>query len=209
MASTSEPVEAKRRPYLGSCHCRFTRYIAWLTLPASPPYDPVKPFPQLIRKCNCTSCHKLGFFHVRLADAPRDFALLSPTDPHKELSDYVSREGNHMFFCPRCGVRCFFIYGPSEAVGRDLAADGVDVAKAGLDPEKKTHAVWRPRAEGWKEEEEHWFRVNAMTLEAGQEGLDLREWTDKKWVQYVNMLPDYVEPGNRGSYEKPFEGGCY
>jgi len=37
----------------------------------------------------------------------------------------------------------------------------------------------------------------------------LREWTDKKWVQYVNMLPDDVEPGNRVSYQKPFEGGCY
>jgi hypothetical protein len=205
MASTPEP---QRRPYFGSCYCRFTRYIAWLTLPATPPYTHAKPFPQLIRKCNCTSCHKLGFFHVRLADAPRDFALLSPADPFKDLSDYVSPEGNHMFFCPKCGVRCFFIYGPSETVALDLAAEGVDLQKAQADPSGKA-LVWRPKAEGWKEEEEHWFRVNAVTLEARQEGLDMREWTDKKWVQYVNMLDDDAEPGNRASYDKPFEGGCY
>jgi hypothetical protein len=207
MASTLTPVEPKRRPYLGSCHCRFTRYIAWLTLPAAPPYTLAKPFPQLIRRCNCTSCHKLGFLHVRLADAPRDFALLSPADPFAELANYVSPGGNNMFFCPRCGVRCFFIHGPSETAERDLAADGVDLEKAQVDPGKK--AFWRPMADGWKEEEEHWFRVNAMTLEAGQEGLDLREWTEKKWVQYVNMLDDYAQPGNRASYENPFEGGCY
>lgn len=83
--------EPKRRPYSGSSHCGFIRYISWLALPVTVPYAQVSKTErqvQLIRKCNCNACHKLGFFHVRLANSPKDFALLLPLDPLSELSDY-------------------------------------------------------------------------------------------------------------------------
>jgi hypothetical protein len=37
---------------------------------------------QEIYKCNCSTFLKTGFFHVRPADSPGDFALLSPLDEH-------------------------------------------------------------------------------------------------------------------------------
>jgi hypothetical protein len=82
-------LEPKRRPYFGSCHCQKIRYIIWLTLPMQPPYAHSHgTLTQMMRKCNCTVCHKFGFFHLRAADSVRDFVILTPLDPLKELSDY-------------------------------------------------------------------------------------------------------------------------
>jgi hypothetical protein len=34
-----------------------------------------------------------------------------------------------------------------------------------------------------------YLTVNASTLEAGQEGLDLREWHEKGWIRYTCRIP--------------------
>jgi hypothetical protein len=214
-ATSNLNLEPKRRPYFGSCHCGKIRYIAYITLPMTPPYtwtDKSKGPPQIIRKCNCTVCHKFGYFHLRVADPVNDFMVLAPLDPLKDLSNYQLRpEGMNLLFCPTCGVRCFHIEGPQGkdvgvVVERDIAAEGIDLAKAKVKGDGTKVKVWVPNPDGWKEEEENWLRINATSLDAEQEGLDLREWTEKKWIQYVNWL-DEVD-GAR-SYEKPFRCGAY
>jgi hypothetical protein len=186
----------------------------WLTLPASPPYingrgaDGTLAPSQNMRQCNCTVCHKMGFFHVRTADAPRDFALLAPLDPMRELGDYTANShGMHWLFCRRCGVRCFAIEGEGGVVERDLVRDGVvDLARARVgEGEGSAVKVWAVREEGWSEEGTSWLRINARTLEARQEGLDMREWHDGKWIEYVNWL-DEIEGK---SHDGPYDGGAY
>jgi len=66
--------------------------------------------------------------------------------------------------------------------------------------------VWSPK-KGWVEDMTRYLSVNAQTLDAGQEGLELREWTEKKWVMYLNCLAD--EGWEVGRYERPFAGGVY
>jgi hypothetical protein len=50
-----------------------------------------------------------------------------------------------------------------------------------------------------------YLSVNAHTLEPGQEGLDLREWTEKGWIAYLDMK-DQVGESRLG---EPHEGGIY
>jgi hypothetical protein len=139
----------------------------------------------------------MSFFHVRLPDAVNDFRLLSPLDPQKELSDYTCfHKQIHWYFCPKCGVRCFAFMG--EGVVKEAEVEG------------KTVKVWGPK-EGWIEGTENgsYLSVNAVTLEAGQEGLDLREWTEKGWIAYLDiLLVPQQEPGEN-RLGKPFEGGMY
>jgi hypothetical protein len=206
--------EIQRRPYVGSCHCGFTRYVCWLKLPASPPYarrtKPENKLSQVIRKCNCTICHKTGFFHLRMDNTPEDFVLLSPLDPRKELSDYRGRDpdGASWLFCSKCGVYCFILQGPENlgVVGeRDLAGKGVDLKLAKIEGNGRSAKVWVPNAEVWKEEQNCALRVNAMTLESGQDGLDLREWKEKGWIEYSDALTAV----NKHRYDVPHEGGTY
>jgi len=66
-----------RTPLKGSCHCGATKYILFLTLPH--PYHGGEPSPrsdQRFYRCNCTVCHKAGFFHIRPASPADDFLLL-------------------------------------------------------------------------------------------------------------------------------------
>ncbi len=68
--------------------------------------------------------------------------------------------------------------------------------------------VWSAKREGWVEGAEEgtgYLSVNAATLEAGQEGLDLREWQDKGWIAYLDTK-DGVEEDRLG---KPHVGGMY
>jgi hypothetical protein len=136
----------------------------------------------------------MSLFHLRLPDSPNDFRLLSPLDPQKELSDYMCFDKRiHWYFCPRCGVRCFAFMGEGEV--REVEIGGEKMQ------------VWGAKKEGWVEGTGHgcYLSVNAATLEAGQEGLDLREWHEKGWIAYLDVL-DEVE-GNR--LGKPFKGGMY
>ncbi|KAF2110114.1 DUF636 domain-containing protein [Lophiotrema nucula] len=200
--SVSNP---NRRPYKGSCHCGHTKYIAFLELPprvidANAPYDTTR-----IRKCNCTTCVKTGSFSVRLANAPTDFVLLAPTDPFKGLSSYqCGDKTSHWFFCTICGVRCLTFAvdaNNSEIVDIDLEE------WLGKESKGKSTKVWRPKQEGWDEQkfETSYLSVNATSLDAGQEGLDLREWHEKGWIVYLDCL-DYKEENRLG---RPCRGGQY
>lgn len=69
--------------------------------------------------------------------------------------------------------------------------------------------VWRCKKEGWKEGRVEgrtsYLSVNAHTIEPGQEGLDLREIVDKKWVAYLDILNGKDE----GSFDYPQRGGTW
>ena len=148
-----------------------------------------------IRKCNCSTCHKMGFFHVRLKSSPDDFMLLQPLNPMEGgLEDYQCfAKWSHWYFCRTCGVRCFTFAG--EGGVREVETlDGKGVVKA-----------WMPKKEGWVEGKTGYLSVNASTLEPGQEGLDLNEWTEKGWIAYLDCKNE-VEEDRMG---KPFEGGMY
>jgi hypothetical protein len=204
-APQPSPVVPQRRGYLGQCHCGFIKYIAWLTLPAEVPYKSGYPCGQMFRKCNCTMCHKTGFLHIRLANPPKDFALLSPLDPVKELSSYGRSGMANWCFCKTCGVRCFLIEGEGEVNEVDLASPGdVDLERAKIEGDGTKVKVFQPNKD-WKEEGNACLRINALTLDAKQEGLDLREWGEKKWIQYVNWLEEI----QGYDYERPYVSGTY
>lgn len=206
-----------RRPYTGSCHCGSTRYVLYLTLPHTPfpaPEDNTERRApsgvQLIYRCNCTICHKAGILHTMPTSPPDDFMLLAPADP-ADLGDYRTREnGVHWYFCKTCGMRCFGFVGPGEVVDIDLdtCEDGIrKILVAGNRADERGPVkVWRPKKEGWQ----GYLSINAISLDAGQEGLDLREWTDKEWVMYIDLL-DLKGDGNMATprYDVPHEGGMY
>ncbi|KIW09178.1 uncharacterized protein PV09_00109 [Verruconis gallopava] len=130
----------------------------------------------------------MGIFHLRLADAANDFILLSPLDPFKDLGDYLcSDKIIHWFFCKTCGVRCFSFTGKGQVVDKDV--DG------------ETKTVWAP-AEGFVEGKNGYLSVNATSLDAGQQGLDLREWHEKGWIHYLDTLDAKEET----SWTKPHRG---
>ncbi|GAB1317675.1 Centromere protein V [Madurella fahalii] len=197
-----------RRPYTGSCHCGIIKYIVYLTLPHVPPEpmdlrDKDGRRRQVFYRCNCTTCQKAGFLHMRLPSPPDDFLLLSPLDPLRELSDYQCFERRlHWLFCRTCGVRCFTFAGEGEVLEKV-----VPETQAATVPAGEKVAVWSPKR-GWVEEEARYLSVNAYTLDAGQEGVDLREWTEKKWVLYLECLAEGDGPAER-RYERPFAGGAY
>lgn len=197
-----------RRPFKGSCHCGATKYIVWAVFPPpsnQPTQRPWVPPPNTVRvyKCNCTICHKAGIFHIRFPNAPEDFALLSPLDPSKELGDYRCNDGLHQsLFCKTCGVRCFTFYGEGEVgVRTDIPGqEGQEVS------------CWRPKKETWTENlksvssgRKTYLSINAHSLDAKQEGLDLREWVEKNLVGYLDCL-DWE---GKDSMERPHIGGTY
>ena len=193
--------EPTRKPYTGSCHCGSVKYIVYLTLPHTPPGAKWKQTDggkrsQLMYRCNCTTCQKAALMHIRLPSAPDDFLLLSPLNPFEELGDYRCFDKFlRFFFCKTCGVRCFTFYGEGEVVDREVGPSG----------EKRK--VWCAKGEDWKEDENGYLSVNAYSLDANQDGLDLREWTEKKWVWYLDNLTD--DTSRLRSYDKPFPGGAY
>jgi hypothetical protein len=135
----------------------------------------------------------MSFFHVRLQSSPNDFALLSPLSPSTELLDYTCFEERiHWYFCGKCGVRCFAFSGEGEV--RDvLGVDGKEVK------------AWTCKQEGWVEAKTGYLSVNAATLDADQDGLDLRQWTEKGWISYLDCKNGPVDP----RLGKPHQGGMY
>ncbi|KAK3935065.1 hypothetical protein QBC46DRAFT_398415 [Diplogelasinospora grovesii] len=213
-----------RKPYTGSCHCGAVRYIVYLTLPLqqlnlSDPPSATDP-PQVVYRCNCTTCQKTGVLHLRLRSAPDDFALLAPLGPLSELADYSCFAGDlHWLFCRACGVRCFTFMGRGEIVEGVLPGYNTTPAKHpdrehDSDVNRGNEGVmkyWHPVKEGWSEKRSagSYLSVNALTLDAGQPGIDLPGWTEKKLVMYIDCLE--AGDGKKGerTYERPFPGGCY
>ncbi|KAL7930784.1 hypothetical protein V8C35DRAFT_134266 [Trichoderma chlorosporum] len=213
--SEQNSVPPQRLPYTGSCHCGATRYVVFLTLPPTsllnsepPPSRGV----QRIYRCNCTVCHKLGFLHVRPASAFDDFFLLSPLNPLEGLGDYLCNDGTlHFLYCKTCAVRCFIFYGEGEVVDVTLP-EAVALADAKSDSEMSSVSVkaWRPKKVELSASLPHqgsYLSVNGHTIDAGQEGVDLREWVETKAVMYLDLLPN--EGGMPGRCERPHVGGSY
>ena len=203
-----------RRPFHGSCHCGSVQYIIFLTLPHTPPSIATPPTTDSSRsnqefyRCNCTPCHKAGHFHIRMAWSPEDFMLLSPLDPMAELGDYTCNSGLiHWLFCKKCGGRCFLFAGKGETAEVDLDEMGVkDRDRSKMS--KRT--IWRPKAEGWDEQRESgcYLSVNGYTVDSGQEGFELGEFTANKWVGYVDCL-ELNGPEREPRYDKPYNGGAF
>ncbi len=88
-------------------------------------------------------------------------------------------------------MRCFAFSGQGEV--REVEVEG------------KKMTAWTPKREGWEESKTGYLSVNAATLDQDQEGLDLREWTEKGWIAYLECKEG---PGETRLRE-PHEGGMY
>jgi len=73
--------------------------------------------------------------------------------------------------------------------------------------EKKKVKGWGIKREDWEGElgNDGYLSVNAVTLDQRQEGLDMREWTEKGWVLYYDTRKE-VEEEQMG---RPHEGDMY
>jgi hypothetical protein len=73
--------------------------------------------------------------------------------------------------------------------------------------EGEEREAWMLRKEGWVEDESEkcYFSVNAATLKQGQEALDLREWTEKGWIAYL----DYRNHVGKTRYRDTDNSGMY
>lgn len=81
-----------------------------------------------------------------------------------------------------------------------------DNAKA--DQKKKLVKAWHgiPDSEAVNIPDGQYLSVNAHTIDANQEGFDMRDWVDKKAVKYLDCLDDAQ---NEDRYDRPHAGGCY
>ena len=157
-------------------------------------------------------------FHIRLPNPPEQFQLLSPIStsdtsisggllvgPHG-LTDCVCNDKQiHWYFCSCCGVRCFAFSGEGEV--RPLPSSSTNTGVLAEGEEKQ---VWTPKREGWNKDS--WassLTVNATTLDAKQQGLDLREWHEKKWIVYIDCLGEDEADDEPARTERPHEGGTY
>ncbi|KAH7128566.1 hypothetical protein B0J11DRAFT_525274 [Dendryphion nanum] len=192
--------------YPGSCHCGIVQYQIRLTFP---PVHDVNAESIRLYKCNCTTCHKMGFFHCRPINPGEDFILTAPSP--SELGEYRCFDKRiGWYFCKNCGVRTF-------AMGGNWEEAELDVEKwAGKDSKAETMKVWKATAgESFKRVVDgkeiikplHYLSVNAVTLNGGEGGVDLREWHDKKWVFYVENLER--KNGTLMRIDEPYPGGLY
>jgi len=137
--------------------------------------------------------------------------LLSPLDPLKELADYTCYDKMiHWLFCGKCGSRCFLFASRNGGKG-DVVEKTVPIwnaVEARFDGEEK-RKVWvvAKDEDEWREGVNlgYYLSVNGYTLEAKQEGLDLRQWKEDGLVGYVDSLDDAGEE----QYERPHVGGSY
>lgn len=114
------------------------------------------------------------------------------------------------YFCSKCGVRPFTIWGKKETEEVELPAtllERAGVIGGDAKGEMSKVKVWRCKKEGWKERERDntsYLSINATTLDARQEGLDLRKWTEWGVIEYGDGLE------KKGGWEPvPHEGGMY
>ena len=214
-----DSLEIRRTPYTGSCHCGFTKYVAFLTLPPKGALDDkTTNVPHVdenrrhtrFYKCNCTTCHKMGLFHLRLPNVPEDFYLLSPLAPENELGDYqCGPKYSHWYFCPKCGVRCFSVWMKTAKAYIDhLDLDALkqtgsaELASSSNNPKTP---VWRIPSGDFEETTTGYLSINAVTIDHDQPGFDLRALADKKWIQWIDRKDDKED----ARYDYPQEGGIW
>lgn len=69
--------------------------------------------------------------------------------------------------------------------------------------------IWRPKAEGWDEVNSgYYLSVNGYTVDAGQDGFQLSDFTANKWVGYMDCL-ELKGPEREPRYDRPYEGGAF
>ncbi|CEJ80843.1 hypothetical protein VHEMI01003 [[Torrubiella] hemipterigena] len=194
-------------PLLGSCHCGATKYVVWLTLPNTfDESNPPSANDQRFSRCNCTTCHKTGAFHIRPANVKTDFLLLAPADPYLDLGDYLTSDREiHFFFCKTCGVRCFSFCGKSETTELDLC----ELKVPGYDVPNFLTKVWKSTGESYNPVFGAYVSVNAYTINTDQPEFDMRVLTEKKQVRYIDMLPEPEKDGKPIRWDRPHAGGSY
>ena len=158
-------------------------------------------------RCNCTTCHKISFFHVRPADTTNDFLLLSPVEPETQLSNYnCFQKGLDFYFCKTCGVRCFILGGTGETVELDLAALGAP----GYTEKGKLTKVWRAKKDGGHPEWGTYLSINGNSIDSSQtDAFDMRVLTEEKKVEYLDCLTEPGEEAEKERWDRPHKGGCY
>lgn len=83
----------------------------------------------------------------------------------------------------------------------DVDLDALDVKGVRNKDGEKTTKVWRPTPEVF------YLSVNGNTIDAGQDGFDMRDYVDNKSLMYFNRLVDEKPiPDNEPT---PYPGGCY
>ncbi|KAJ1706019.1 hypothetical protein AFGD_011563 [Aspergillus flavus] len=200
-------------PYHGSCHCGFIRYIAIIPMPPAVALgaDATKGPHLRFYKCNCTTCQKMGLFHMRLPDAPNQFFLLCPQD-RDSLANYKCQNGHiNWFFCPTCGVRCFATVPHWKQDQIDIEKISAAVPKLdlpGVEESTKTVTVWRMDPDTFQEDVTGYLTINALTIDQDQahgKNIDLRQLVDNKWVQYS----DWNMRQHESRYDYPQERGTW
>jgi hypothetical protein len=185
------------KAYPGSCHCGAVQYQVKLKFP--PVLDATAESIR-IYKCNCTTCQKMGYFHLRLIDPTEHYILTSPADI-KELGDYRCFEKKHgWYFCKTCGVRVLGLGGVWEQLELDVR-EWAGTKKEG--EEEKLQKVWKTK--GADVGKPYYLSVNAVTLEPSED-VDLRKWHDNGWIFYVESRR---KDGTPLRFGEPHEGGMY
>jgi hypothetical protein len=103
-------------------------------------------------------------------------------------------------------VRCFTFNGKGEVVESEIDIPG----NVGTTTKVMTK-YWRLVKDWWDDGASHtvsYLSVNALTLDAAQENLDVAEWT-QKMVAYVENLELEGSPRGSITHDKPYPGGCY
>lgn len=108
-------------------------------------------------------------------------------------------------------MRCFIFYGEGEVVDVSLPeAVALADAKSGFEEDDVSVKAWRPKKVELNANIPHqgsYLSVNGHTIDAGQKGVDLREWVETKAVMYLDILPSEGRMPPR--CETPHVGGSY
>jgi hypothetical protein len=187
--------------YPGSCHCGAIQYQVKLTFPPNldTQGDSVR-----IYKCNCTTCHKMGYFHCRPTAPRENFIFTSTTNPNDFGNYETSRKITSWYFCKTCGVRVAAMEGTWAEVELDVEK-WAGMKKEG--EQENVQKVWKPvfESKDGKDNEKCYLSINAVTLEL-TEDTDLRKWHEKGWVAYVECRR---KDGTPIRFGEPHEGGMY
>jgi large subunit ribosomal protein L3e len=131
----------------------------------------------MVTRCNCSICHKKGYLSLKLPLAS-DLKLLSP------ITASSFPKPTELTLVPPMGD---YQFGGKSVHHYFCTTCGV-------------HCFLRVDYTGEDGSEQMHLTLNALTLDQGQEGLDLREWK----VKYVNKGGAEWAMG-----DEPFEGGVW
>jgi len=92
---SAETPSAPTATHAGACHCGNVTYTGAFDLTSGH-----------IIKCNCTICHKKGYFLLSpTSDA--SFSLLTPSSTSELLDYQFAKKRVHHYSCPKCATSVF------------------------------------------------------------------------------------------------------